>query len=317
MERAEADSRSSPPGAAVSRYGPVVLRSRSGGHELGTVSAGHRGRPARRAHRPHGQSRRHRPLWLIRGTSPSRAGRTKASRPSRGRRGRGCRLSRERGQEVARATTQGALSSPLRPGTRGGSTRRGRALPDLIVLGRARRSDGPKEDPSDLPPDERQPANLSLFSSSQPVRLRSGHRAALEGRPFGNPDARRRARDRVPAARQHRDGRAREARADHARRRGPRLRRPRPARGRPGHREDRARAGDRAVDRGSARLPDPVHARPAADRRDRPLDLQPARAGLRVQARARCSPTSSSSTRSTARCRRRSPRCSRRWPSSR
>ena len=35
-ESAEADSRSSPPGAAVSRYGPVVLRSRSGVHELGT-----------------------------------------------------------------------------------------------------------------------------------------------------------------------------------------------------------------------------------------------------------------------------------------
>jgi hypothetical protein len=35
---AEADSRSSPPDAAVSRYGPVVLRSASGVHELGNPS---------------------------------------------------------------------------------------------------------------------------------------------------------------------------------------------------------------------------------------------------------------------------------------
>ena len=61
----------------------------------------------------------------------------------------------------------------------------------------------------------------------------------------------------------------------------------------------------------------PVHAGPAAHGRDRALDLQPADARVRVPARARCSRTSCSSTRSTARCRGRSRRCSRRWPSAR
>ncbi len=77
-----------------------------------------------------------------------------------------------------------------------------------------------------------------------------------------------------------------------------------------------ARAIAGSVD-GRGVLTDPVHARPPADRRHGPVGLQPARPRLRVPARARCSRTSCSSTRSTARCRRRSRRCSRRWPSSR
>ena len=124
-------------------------------------------------------------------------------------------------------------------------------------------------------------------------------------------------RDRRTRSRQHRDRHPRQARADHARHRGAHLRRPRAARGRAGHREDDPRPRDRAVHRGLRRFARPVHARPAADRRDRPLHLQPAGAGLRVPARARCSRTSSSSTRSTARCPRRSRPCSRRWQSSR
>ena len=53
-----------------------------------------------------------------------------------------------------------------------------------------------------------------------------------------------------------------------------------------------------------------VHGRPAARRHRRLADLQPARGALRVPARARSSPTSCSSTRSTAPRRRRSRACS-------
>ena len=74
-----------------------------------------------------------------------------------------------------------------------------------------------------------------------------------------------------PPPRQHRAGRARQAGGDLARPRGARGAGARPARGRPGHGEDRARAGDRADDRGRDRHPDPVHARPPADRRHRAL----------------------------------------------
>ena len=57
-------------------------------------------------------------------------------------------------------------------------------------------------------------------------------------------------------------------------------------------------------------LAPPVHARPAAVRRHRRERLRPAHERVRVPARARCSPTCCSSTRSTAPRRRRSPRCS-------
>ncbi len=60
-----------------------------------------------------------------------------------------------------------------------------------------------------------------------------------------------------------------------------------------------------------------VHPRPAAGRRHRLVDLEPARRATSSSARARSSPTSSSPTRSTARRRRRRRRCSRRCRSTR
>ncbi len=59
---------------------------------------------------------------------------------------------------------------------------------------------------------------------------------------------------------------------------------PHPDRGRPRRRQDDARQGDRPLDRLLV-PPDPVHARPPADRRDRRQRLQPGARGLRVQAR--------------------------------
>ena len=61
----------------------------------------------------------------------------------------------------------------------------------------------------------------------------------------------------------------------------------------------------------------PVHARPDALRRDRLVDLQPARRATSSSGRARSSRTSSSPTRSTAPRRRRRRRCSRRCRSAR
>ena len=57
----------------------------------------------------------------------------------------------------------------------------------------------------------------------------------------------------------------------------------------------------RGLDRGRDRLADPVHARPAAHGHHWAVGLEPEHEGVRVQARARSSPTSSSSTRSTGR----------------
>ena len=68
---------------------------------------------------------------------------------------------------------------------------------------------------------------------------------------------------------------------------------------------------------GPALRPRAVHARPAALRRHRLVGLRPAHGELRVPARARCSATCCSATRSTAPRRRRRPRCWRRWRSAR
>ena len=132
----------------------------------------------------------------------------------------------------------------------------------------------------------------------------------------GNDDAASRLPSRPqPAARQHRDRRPRQDGGDQARPRRARLRRPRPARGRARHGEDGARARDRGQRRGRGQRAHPVHARPAAERRHGPLGVQPEGARLRVPARAGVRQRRSWSTRSTGRCRRRSRRCSRRWPS--
>ena len=103
-----------------------------------------------------------------------------------------------------------------------------------------------------------------------------------------------------------RQGARRGARARHRRaaRRGPH-----PRRGLPGRRQDRARARALALDRLPVRAR-PVHGRPAAGRHRRHQRLQPARGSASSSARARSSPTSCSSTRSTAPRRRRSPACS-------
>ena len=82
-----------------------------------------------------------------------------------------------------------------------------------------------------------------------------------------------------------RDGRPRQDGRDPARPRRTRVRRARAARGRARDGEDRARARDRRQRRRRVVLPHPVHARPAADRRHRPVRLQPARPRLRVPPR--------------------------------
>ena len=119
------------------------------------------------------------------------------------------------------------------------------------------------------------------------------------------------------APREHRDGRPRQDRGDPARPQRARMRRPRALRGRPGHREDRARPGDRAVDRGRRRRRG-SSARPTCSRTTSPASRSTTRrSASSSSSRARSSRTSCSSTRSTARCRRRRPRSSRRWRSSR
>ena len=92
--------------------------------------------------------------------------------------------------------------------------------------------------------------------------------------------------DRRAPVRQHRDGHPRQVGGDPARPRRADLRRARPARGRPRHRQDGARADDRALDRGRRDVPHPVHARPAADGRHRARDLRPEDARVRVSAGA-------------------------------
>ena len=90
--------------------------------------------------------------------------------------------------------------------------------------------------------------------------------------------------------------------------------RSRAVRGHAGHGQDDARPRDRPDDQRQA-VADPVHARPAAGRHHRLARARPQDRRLRLPRRARSSPTSSSPTRSTGPRRRRSRRCSRRWPS--
>ncbi len=112
------------------------------------------------------------------------------------------------------------------------------------------------------------------MSSFEPERRRDGERIQRCGR------------RREQAAGEHRPRRPRQAGGDQAR----------PGRaglpgacapgGRAGDGEDRPCAGARAEHRRRVAVAHPVHARPPADGRHRPLGLQPARAGLRVPARA-------------------------------
>ena len=122
-----------------------------------------------------------------------------------------------------------------------------------------------------------------LAGCDRPSRsLPSGRDCLGRGRCGGA--ARRGRRDRRPPAREHRDGRPRQERGDPARPERARVRRPRALRGRARHREDGPRARDRPVDRRSGPVARPVHARPAADRRHRALDLQPEAPRVRVPA---------------------------------
>ena len=91
-------------------------------------------------------------------------------------------------------------------------------------------------------------------------------------------------------------------------------RRPRAARGLPGLAKTLLA---RSFAQARSASPRPVHARPAPGRRDRLVDLQPARRPTSSFAPGRSSRTSSSPTRSTAPRRRRRPRCSRRCRSAR
>ena len=116
--------------------------------------------------------------------------------------------------------------------------------------------------------------------------------------------------------RQRRHRRARQARLDRVRADGVARRRPPADRGRPGRRQDQPRQGARGIDRLHVEAR-PVHPRPAADRPRRRQRLRTLDREVPVPARARCSPTSCSPTRSTGPRRRRSRRCSRRWRSAR
>ena len=133
----------------------------------------------------------------------------------------------------------------------------------------------------------------------------------------GSSGAERARRARERSARRGRARRRRQARPARARPRGAPRRRPRAARGRPRSRQDAHRALVRRRSPGSrfARVqftPDLLPATSPAS-----SICEPARRGVRVPARARCSPTSCSPTRSTAPRRRRRPRCSRRCRSAR
>ena len=91
-------------------------------------------------------------------------------------------------------------------------------------------------------------------------------------------------RRRHAAAREHRDGRDRQVRPDPTGAHGARLQGPCAARGRPRHGEDDSRARACRQHRGLRVVADPVHAGPAADRRDGADRLRPARAGVPLPA---------------------------------
>ncbi len=169
----------------------------------------------------------------------------------------------------------------------------------------------PRIDPAEIPSVGSRGPSQHLRRACWRHRARTFATAAERAVPAGIVDVR-------AAARQHRDGRPRQGRADQARARSARLPRARPLRGRA--REPRRRCSP-------APSPGSIDGA-AASRVQCTPDLQPTdvtglsvfnqqtrefefRAGPRLRA------TSSSSTRSTERCRRRSPRCSRRWPSGR
>ena len=108
--------------------------------------------------------------------------------------------------------------------------------------------------------------------------LDAGGRGDLgRGRP-----ARGGSRDRGAPRGEHRARPARQARRDQARHRRARLPRPRALRRRAGHRQDRAGARDRPLDRGLGVRPCPVHAGPPALGRDRREHLRPEAPRLRV-----------------------------------
>ncbi len=194
---------------------------------------------------------------------------------------------------IVRAPARGALPMPRSMGedhedahpSRSGARR---PRPDRAVTGR-RTTGGQRDHDGDRPRHGR-PATRSR-PRPRPRRRRASRRRHDE-RHRGQ--ARRRADDRHGALR----------------------RRPPAHRGRARRRQDDARQGPRPLHRrdGPAH---PVHARPAAQRRHRRQHLQPGRPALRVPARRRSSPTSSSATRSTAPRPRPSRRCSSRWRSGR
>ena len=129
--------------------------------------------------------------------------------------------------------------------------------------------------------------------------------AALAEPQGAGPCARRcAARDRERAPRGERRARGRRARSRGAAGRGPRARR-----GRAGRRQDDAGARAGALARLLVRA-HPVHARPAAERRHRRQRVRPAHERVRVPAGPRLRATWCSRTRSTARRRARSRRCS-------
>ena len=112
---------------------------------------------------------------------------------------------------------------------------------------------------------------------------------------------------------QHRAGHPGQARGHRARAALPGLRGPPAHRGRARRRQDQPGQGAGRVDRRHLR-PHAVHPRPAAHRRRRRHGVEPQRRASSSSGPARSSPTSCSPTRSTGPRRRRSRRCSRRWP---
>ena len=224
-----------------------------------------------------------------------RAGRRRAPAPPRG-----AGFSRPVGASGALARPRQPVRCcapipPLAPATR--RLRRGRAIARWIIGAL------PRHQETSVP--EERPMTQGIYRSERVrgrARAAGARPAARAGRahPRGVPPGGRRGRARHHRqarrgrARAHRDGRAR----------------PRAARRRAGRRQDAALQGHRRGARRALRAR-AVHARPPADGCHRRHHLRRAREAVRVPARARCSRTSSSPTRSTARRPRPSRRCSR------